>query len=128
MRGLWRALAVAGALAALAACDAGKQHNQGGGPAFSLGQTPAPGQRGPADVDGKRILAADSEPGNWMTYGRTYNEQRYSPLDKINAQNAGQLGLAWSYDLDTNRGQEATPRLTTSQQALGPHEPSTLGS
>jgi alcohol dehydrogenase (cytochrome c)/quinohemoprotein ethanol dehydrogenase len=65
--------------------------------------------RSPADVDGARILAADKEPGNWMSYGRTYDEQRYSPLDKIDADNAGQLGLAWSYDLDTKRGQEATP-------------------
>jgi len=109
MGGSWRALAMAGALAALAACGQPKPHNQGGGPAFSLGQAPAPAQRGPADVDTARILAADSEPGNWMTYGRTYSEQRYSPLNQINDQNAGQLGLAWSYDLDTARGQEATP-------------------
>ena len=65
--------------------------------------------RGPADVDGARIAAADSEPGNWMSYGRTYDEQRYSPLDRINAGNARDLGLAWYADLDTNRGQEATP-------------------
>ena len=82
MRGLWRALALAGVVVALAACGEPKQHNQGGGPAFSLGQNPAPPQRGPADVDGARILAADTEPGNWMTYGRTYNEQRFSPLDQ----------------------------------------------
>jgi alcohol dehydrogenase (cytochrome c)/quinohemoprotein ethanol dehydrogenase len=109
MRGLWRVLAMAGALAALAACGQPKQHNEGGGPAFSLGQTPTQPPRGPADVDGARILAADSEPGNWMTYGRTYTEQRYSPLNQITDQNAGQLGLTWSYDLDTHRGQEATP-------------------
>ena len=108
MHRLWRVLAVAGMAAALAACEP-KQHNAGGGPAFSLGQSSAETQRGPADVDGARLLAADNEPGNWMSYGRTYNEQRFSPLDKINLQNAGQLGLVWSYDLDTARGQEATP-------------------
>jgi len=63
----------------------------------------------PADVDGARILNADREPGNWMTYGRTYSEQRFSPLTKINDQNVNRLGLAWSFDLDTRRGQEATP-------------------
>jgi alcohol dehydrogenase (cytochrome c)/quinohemoprotein ethanol dehydrogenase len=63
----------------------------------------------PADVDAARILQADHEPGNWLTHGRTYGEQRYSPLTQISDQNANQLGLAWSYDLDTNRGQEATP-------------------
>jgi PQQ-dependent dehydrogenase (methanol/ethanol family) len=68
-----------------------------------------PAPRPPADVNGQRIINADSEPGNWMSYGRTYNEQRFSPLDKINDTNANQLGLAWYFDLDTHRGQEATP-------------------
>jgi quinohemoprotein ethanol dehydrogenase len=54
-------------------------------------------------------MEADEDPGNWMSHGRTYSEQRYSPLDEINADNASELGLAWYYDLDTNRGQEATP-------------------
>jgi glucose dehydrogenase len=39
------------------------------------------------EVDGARIVAADSEPGNWLAHGRTYGEQRFSPLDKINAGN-----------------------------------------
>jgi quinohemoprotein ethanol dehydrogenase len=60
-------------------------------------------------VDEARIIRADDEPGNWLTYGRTYNEQRFSPLKEINAKNIGQLGLAWFHDLDTRRGQEATP-------------------
>jgi alcohol dehydrogenase (cytochrome c)/quinohemoprotein ethanol dehydrogenase len=60
-------------------------------------------------VDGARIMHADREPGNWMTHGRTYDEQRFSPLDQINTDNAARLGLAWYYDLDSKRGQEATP-------------------
>lgn len=44
-----------------------------------------------------------------MTYGRTYSEQRFSPLKQVNDQNVSQLGLAWSFNLDTHRGQEATP-------------------
>ncbi len=64
---------------------------------------------GPASVDAARLTAADSEPGNWMTQGRTYSEQRFSPLDKINTGNVGNLGLAWSYELATNRGVETTP-------------------
>lgn len=62
-----------------------------------------------ADVNAARILNADQEPGNWLAHGRTYDEQRFSPLKQINDQNVGQLALAWHYDLDTNRGQEATP-------------------
>jgi quinohemoprotein ethanol dehydrogenase len=63
----------------------------------------------PADVSESRIINADREPENWMTYGRTYDEQRFSPLHQINDQNVSQLGLAWFHDLDTDRGQEATP-------------------
>ena len=44
-----------------------------------------------------------------MTYGRTYSEQRFSPLKQISDQNVSKLALAWYYDLDTHRGQEATP-------------------
>jgi alcohol dehydrogenase (cytochrome c)/quinohemoprotein ethanol dehydrogenase len=60
-------------------------------------------------VDTDRIADADSEPGNWMAVGRTYREQYYSPLDDIDRESVGRLGLAWTFDLDTNRGQEATP-------------------
>ncbi|HUK90699.1 MAG TPA: PQQ-binding-like beta-propeller repeat protein, partial [Blastocatellia bacterium] len=64
-----------------------------------------------ADVDGARIMAADKDPGDWLTHGRTYSEQRFSPLKAINADNVHNLGLAWYYDLDTDRGQEATPLI-----------------
>jgi quinohemoprotein ethanol dehydrogenase len=64
-----------------------------------------------ADVNDARLRNADQEPGNWMSYGRTYNEQRFSPLKEVTDRNVGQLGLAWHYDLDTRRGQEATPMV-----------------
>ncbi len=70
----------------------------------------AAGQRA-ANVDGPRLLRAASEPANWLTHGGTYLEQRYSTLDAVNDRTVGKLGLAWSYDLDTNRGQEATPLI-----------------
>ncbi|HTM40686.1 MAG TPA: PQQ-dependent dehydrogenase, methanol/ethanol family [Terriglobales bacterium] len=65
--------------------------------------------KGAAQVNASRLLNTDAEPQNWLTYGRTYNEQRFSPLKQINDQNVGRLGLAWYFDLDTRRGQEATP-------------------
>jgi quinohemoprotein ethanol dehydrogenase len=46
---------------------------------------------------------------NWLTHGGTFDEQRYSQLDKINMANVSSLGLAWSLELDTSRGQETTP-------------------
>lgn len=55
------------------------------------------------------ITEADKQPQNWLSYGRTYSEQRYSPLDQINTDNVGNLKLDWYVDLDTNRGQEGTP-------------------
>jgi alcohol dehydrogenase (cytochrome c)/quinohemoprotein ethanol dehydrogenase len=58
---------------------------------------------------GKRIINADAEPQNWLSHGRTYGEGRFSPLTNIKDSNVKELGLAWSYDLDTDRGQEATP-------------------
>ncbi len=60
------------------------------------------------NVDGKRLMAASTN-GEWLSVGRTYDEQRFSPLDKIDTKNVGQLGLAWSHQFDTDRGQEATP-------------------
>ena len=73
-------------------------------------QTTAPAPVTPAaNVDGTRIIAADSEPGNWMSTGRTYAEEHYSPLDRINDDNVSQLGLAWHLDLNGRKGLEATP-------------------
>src|SRR5690349_23457465 len=62
-----------------------------------------------ANVDTARLVNADREPGQWLSVGRTYDEQRFSPLTQINTDNVSKLGLAWYYDLDTNRGQEASP-------------------
>lgn len=44
-----------------------------------------------------------------MTHGRTYEEQRHSPLRQIDEETVARLGLAWSLDLGTRRGLEATP-------------------
>ena len=60
-------------------------------------------------VTAERFIAADTEPGNWMTHGRSYDEQRFSPLDSINRGNVGELALAWYFDIPTERGVEATP-------------------
>jgi quinohemoprotein ethanol dehydrogenase len=60
-------------------------------------------------VDAKRLLNAASNNSEWLMYSRTYDEQRFSPLTKINKDNVEQLGLAWYFDFDTSRGQEATP-------------------
>jgi quinohemoprotein ethanol dehydrogenase len=60
-------------------------------------------------IDDARLVAADSDPGDWLTHGRTYDERRHSPLAQIDEHNVASLGLAWSLDLGTNRGVESTP-------------------
>ena len=57
----------------------------------------------------QRMINADSETQNWILHGRTFGEPRFSPLDKIDVDNVGDLQLAWYQDLPGARGQEATP-------------------
>ena len=59
-------------------------------------------------VNQETISNPDSE---WLSYGRNYKEQRFSPLDKINRDNIDELDLAWSFKFSTARGMEATPLM-----------------
>ncbi len=56
----------------------------------------------------EKLLADSKDPGDWVTYGGTFDEQRFSRLTQISEQTVGQLGFAWSYEFDTNRAQETT--------------------
>jgi len=60
-------------------------------------------------VDDARLRTSDSDAGNWLMYGRTYDDHRFSPLNQINEQTVPKLGLAWSHEFATTRGLEATP-------------------
>ncbi len=62
-------------------------------------------------VDAVRLTSADADGSNWMSSGRTYSEQRYSPLTQVNTDTVSKLGVAWSHEFDTDRGQEATPLI-----------------
>jgi PQQ-dependent dehydrogenase (methanol/ethanol family) len=79
----------------------------GAGPESEAAAT-GPGD-GSRPVTAERIINADKEPGNWLSHGRTYDEQRFSPLTDINEDNVTNLELAWYFDIDTNRSMEATP-------------------
>ena len=61
-----------------------------------------------APVDQARLNGADSS-SDWLSYGRSYSEQRFSPLTQVNAGTTRRLGLAWWAQFDTDHGQEATP-------------------
>jgi alcohol dehydrogenase (cytochrome c)/quinohemoprotein ethanol dehydrogenase len=54
-------------------------------------------------------MATPAAAADTAIVGHDDNENHFSPLSAINADNVGRLGLAWSYDLDTRRGEEATP-------------------
>jgi quinohemoprotein ethanol dehydrogenase len=60
-------------------------------------------------VQDQQLATIDDNSGDWLTYGRNYGEERYSPLSQITKENVNQLGLAWSINLGTSRGIEATP-------------------
>ena len=72
-------------------------------------QTQAPPAGQVSRIDDAALREADRHTGNWLTYGRTYGEERFSPLSQITAENVEGLGLAWSFTTDYSRGHEATP-------------------
>ena len=67
------------------------------------------GSDAPKAIDDLRLKTADQDAGNWLMYGRTDDDHRFSPLSQINEQTVANLGLAWSRELCTTRGLEATP-------------------
>ena len=65
----------------------------------------------PSKVDDLALRnAAQSKGEEWLSYGFTPQETRYTPLNQINASNVSRLGLAWSFEVGPGGGgQEATP-------------------
>jgi len=62
-----------------------------------------------AQVSFDRLLNADKEPNNWLTYSGTMMSQRYSPLAQITPQNVRNLQLQWVYQARSLEKFEATP-------------------
>src|SRR5215470_14473270 len=65
-----------------------------------------------AEVTPDRLVNADREPQNWLMNHRTYDGQRFSPLARINRDNAKNLKLAYAVPLGGSAGDEwveATP-------------------
>jgi quinohemoprotein ethanol dehydrogenase len=83
------------ALGALLACTAA--------PAFAQAPNPA------AAIDQQHIIANAATGRDWPSYGLNFSESRFSPLRGLTTENVGQLGLAWSTDLGSKRGVQATP-------------------
>ena len=62
-----------------------------------------------APVGDAELRNSDKDAGNWLMYGRTYDDHRFSPLNQINEQTIGKLGLTWSHEFGSTRGLEGTP-------------------
>jgi quinohemoprotein ethanol dehydrogenase len=71
------------------------------------------------DVLKKAGTAADSLAGSWLSYGRSQNETRYSPLKQIDVSNVGRLGLAWSYVAGAGGGNQEGTALVWNNTLYG---------
>ena len=71
------------------------------------------GQTSAVTVDDAALRNAGKTGKDWLSYGLTPGETRYSPLKQIDTTNVGKLGLAWSYEVGRGGGgQEATPLVS----------------
>ena len=78
--------------------------------AIAIAAPPGARAQTPPPVDDARLRNTAKQSSEWLTYGFTPAETRYSPAQQINASNVARLGLAWSYDVGRGGGgQEATP-------------------
>lgn len=62
-----------------------------------------------AQLPSQRIVQAEREPQHWLTYSGDYAAHHYSALKQIDRSNAGQLKLAWMYQISSRQHFEATP-------------------
>ena len=62
-------------------------------------------------IDGEAIIANAKTTKDWLSYGLDYSETRYSKLSEINTESVRNLGLKWTYNLESLRGVEATPLI-----------------
>ena len=72
---------------------------------------PAPGTSTPhsALVIDDAALSDEAAGDNWLAYGRTYSEQRFSPLTQISDATVGRLRPNWFLELPNDRGLVSTP-------------------
>jgi quinohemoprotein ethanol dehydrogenase len=78
--------------------------------AAGLGMTALLSGQQPRQVNDLALKNAGKTGTEWISYGLTPGETRYSPLNQLNTSNVGRLGLTWSYDIAGGGGnQEATP-------------------
>jgi lanthanide-dependent methanol dehydrogenase len=68
------------------------------------------------------LVELSRDPAQWIMPAKNYAATRYSELDQINAENVGELELAWSFSVGVDRGQESAPIVVDDTlYVVGPH-------
>jgi len=65
------------------------------------------------------VLSASDRKNNWLVYGGNFESQHFSPLNAISDKNIGNLGLAWSTDIDSPMGLALEPIVVDGVIYLG---------
>ena len=71
-----------------------------------------------AEVTPERLINANKEPHNWLMNHRTYDAQRFSPLDAINEGNVKGLRLAYAVALGNSAGKEYNEATALAEDGL----------
>lgn len=88
---------------------------------FLLLVAPAFGQ-----VPYERIVNADKEPGNWLTYSRNYEGHRYSPLGEITTANVSGLKVKWAFQFQDRRSEVSPVAVDGILYVTGPNSAAAL--
>ena len=70
-------------------------------------------------VTWERLINAKSDPANWLTYGGTYQSQRYTTLDQITPATVGRLRPVWLMSTGMNNGHQAPPFVSNGVMFAG---------
>jgi len=73
---------------------------------------------GAASVNAQDLQTMSKNANQWVMTGRTYDLQRYSPLDQISTSNVKNLHVAWTMSTGTLRGHEGNPLVVGSTMYL----------
>ena len=73
---------------------------------------------GAASVSAQDLTTMSKDTKQWVMTGRTYDLQRYSPLDQISTANVKNLHVSWTMSTGTLRGHEGNPLVVGSTMYL----------
>ena len=76
----------------------------------------------PRRIDDAALRNAGKTGDEWLSYGLTPGETRYSPLKQIDATNASRLGLSWLYEIGPGGGNQEGTLLEVQRHPLRHHQ------